>query len=270
MYKNSEDVNLDKFKNLTISPSESFVEKSNPLKLYFRAQDSLPPIGGAVVGGTLGGLGGYYGSKALTNMVISLLFAGKSPEERAGMFNSLRGDERISRIGAILGALGGMYFSGGRDLDFGNWDSFKQSLWDKEYWKNKENLENRVGGLKNRIDDRWHTSKLASESVDRYTSDIIPISKSLDLVQNDLFLNPYQKNQTSSLIFGAEKKESGLTSGKDLTRSAINAGIGFVPAYGFGRIVGGVLGLPPPVRERVSLVGGLAAAVINSGVLQRK
>ncbi len=246
---------------------KNLADKTNPLKIFYGLTDKMPPIASTALGGALGGLGGYYGSKALTNLAISLMFANKPPEVRKQILNSVTQNSKLSRIGAIVGALGGAYFSGGRDLDFGDWGRFKNSLLDKEYWKNKNNLNTRVNTFKNKLDNKYYTTKLASE-INMYTSDIIPIKQSLDLIDKDVFLDPFAKNTTADLIFGAEKKESGLTSGKDLTRSAIRAGIAFAPAYAFGSGVGSILGLPPAVRDRVSLVGGLAAAVFNSGILK--
>jgi len=251
--------------NFALEPSEGLINKANPMKLFYRAQEKLGPVGGAAVGGVLGGLGGYYGSKALTNMAISLMFANKAPEERARIMESVKGNERLSRIGSIMGALGGVYFGGGRDLDFGDWDKFKTSLRDPEYWKSKGSLPDRVDKYNTKIHDKWYNSKLASE-FGGYTSEIIPIKNSLDLIENDIFLDPYQKRTTSNLIFGAENKDSGLTSGQKLTRSAMTAGIAFAPAYAFGKVFGGVLGLPPQVRDRVSMVGGLAAAAARTGI----
>jgi hypothetical protein len=240
----------------------------NPFKRYYDIEKHINPGVGAFVGGAIGGGIGYYGSKHLVNLAIRLMFANLPKDKRAEIVSQVQNNPRLARIGGTIGAIGGMYFGGARDFDTSNWKGFVRSLYDKDYWKTKKPLEQRLADFRKKIQSGWYTSKQGSV-VGGYNSSIIPISQSLDLIDDDRFLNPYQKNVTADLIFGAENKDSGLTSGKNLTRSAIKAGIGFAPAYAFGKGVGSILGLPPPVRDRFSMVGGLAAAVANSGVLNQ-
>lgn len=254
------------FKNKLNADTERFSNKIDPFKTIHKATDRLSTGEKTLLAGAAGGAAGYYGSKALSNFIISLLFANKSYEERKELLERVSRDNRLNKLTALIGGAAAAYFAGGRDLKFDNWDNFKNSFKNREYLKSPEAYKKYTDNLNSSLRGEWYNSKTAGDNM--YMEDNIPIKTSLRLVDEDLFLNPFEKSVTGSLIYGAENKDSGLTSGKKLTDSAIRAGVGFVPSYMFGKGVGTVLGLPAPIRDRISFAGGLAGAVINSGILK--
>ena len=99
-----------------------------------------------------------------------------------------------------------------------------------------------------------------------YTEEDIHTSTAVSLINRDEFLDPYQKLKVDTIIAGSDEQRSGWTSPRRLTQTAVQAGAGFVPAYNFGRAVGGILALPEPAAGRLAKAGGLAGAIINSGI----
>lgn len=271
-----EDYSQDKLQELqAVQPMEratSFVEKTNPFKAAGKLRDSMNPGTKIALGTAAGAAAGYTMTPALANMIIGLMFLNRSEEERARIYEMVSNNSRLRGIGTFIGAIGGGVLGGGLDLDFRNgWEGVKNSLKENDYFlKNRPNyLQERTNKQLANRDRIWYTSKQASEFNDPYYQEIIPIRNSLDILTNDAYLKPYQRRAAADLIYGAENKDTGLTSGKKLTRSALKAGIGFVPAYAFGKTVGGILGLPPVVTTRMSMLGGLAAATINSGIFSK-
>jgi hypothetical protein len=57
-----------------------------------------------------------------------------------------------------------------------------------------------------------------------------------------------------------------LISGKDLARGAVRAGVGYGAAFALGQTVGKIFDLPEPLTDRMSRIGGIAGAIINTGV----
>jgi hypothetical protein len=96
----------------------------------------------------------------------------------------------------------------------------------------------------------------------------VPINFSMGLIKADPFLTLGQKRQTSSLLFGAENRSTGLTTGQKLMTSAVKAGVGFGTAYLFGRVMGGLLSLPPSVTESLSRAGGIAGALVETRLFE--
>ena len=95
----------------------------------------------------------------------------------------------------------------------------------------------------------------------------IPLSFSMDLLQEDPFLRDKEKEVATSILGGSEDG-SGLTNGQTIARTAIRAGVGFVPSYAFGRVMTGIAGLPKEDAKRLSLAGGVAGAIYNTGLIQ--
>jgi hypothetical protein len=91
----------------------------------------------------------------------------------------------------------------------------------------------------------------------------------VDLINQDPFLKPPAKGAAGFIVEGAAPGGSGLVSGRDIMRSAIHAGAGYVGAYLFGKAIGSIVGLPPDVVEDISKKGGIAGAVLNTGVLEK-
>jgi hypothetical protein len=116
--------------------------------------------------------------------------------------------------------------------------------------------------------DMYHIRDFVQEFKNPYEHERVPIKHSIDLLNEDPFLTVGQKSFSTHVMQGSEMDGSGLTSGKKIARSALRAGVGFGTAYTFGKTMGTVLGLPKPAKERLSRVGGLAAAVVNTGIFE--
>jgi hypothetical protein len=116
--------------------------------------------------------------------------------------------------------------------------------------------------------DMYHVRDFAPEFVNPFAHERVPIKHTIDLLNQDPFLTVGQKDFSTHVVQGAEMDGSGLTSGKKLARSALRAGVGFGTAYAFGKTLGNVLSLPKPATERLSRVGGLAAAVVTTGIFE--
>ena len=95
----------------------------------------------------------------------------------------------------------------------------------------------------------------------------IDVPNAYGIVQDDAFLQPYEKESVLGLLESA-KQQNGMTSQYGLARTALKAGIQFLPAYAFGRLTGKVLGFKPDTAKRLSAAGALAYAVRSSGLLK--
>jgi hypothetical protein len=99
-----------------------------------------------------------------------------------------------------------------------------------------------------------------------FNSERIPVSYSLNLINADPFLTLSEKEITGRVLEGAEGSNSGLVSGRDIARSAIQAGVGGVAGVLLGKAVGALLSLPSPVTRRLSVAGAIAGALTNTGL----
>jgi hypothetical protein len=106
----------------------------------------------------------------------------------------------------------------------------------------------------------------AADEMDQKT---IPVNYSTLLVAKDPFLSPEAKSLTVELLQDSRGGPVGLTSGRDLYTSAVRAGAGFAAAYLFGSGLASTLGVEPEKAKKLSQLGGVAAAVINSGILKK-
>ena len=102
---------------------------------------------------------------------------------------------------------------------------------------------------------------------DPFYSKRIPVSYTVDLIRSDPFLTPPAKGAAEFLVTG--KSDSGLISGKDLMQTAVQAGVGYGAAYMFGKVLGSVMSLPKSTVDSLANKGGIAAAIINTGVLEK-
>ena len=103
-----------------------------------------------------------------------------------------------------------------------------------------------------------------------FSVDRIPMAASLDLIYADPFLSRGQKRVAGMVLEGAEGGNSGLVSGRDVARSAIQAGAGGGVGFLLGKTMGALLSLPSPVKSRLSAVGAIAGAIANTGLFSGK
>ena len=99
-----------------------------------------------------------------------------------------------------------------------------------------------------------------------YNTFNLPKSEAMARFMKEPRLGLDERRVSGALVANSEEHH-GMTSGASLTRSALNSGASFIPAYIFGRATGRVLGLPDPIKRRAAALGGLAGAVRASGVV---
>jgi len=229
-------------------------------------------------GGAIGYAAGKYGSRMLGSLILNLAFSSKDPRMKQQIMQTLGGATGMGGIeqpAAIIGSLAGMFVAGQPRADVRHGTlNFLKSISDPKYWSKNDNfLAQRL--KKQRVPKKFKSSlfdpmsqKVGSGGFIDFEKETIPVSASLSYVSADPFLDPMAKVHTEDIISGAENSTSGLISKRQLAQSAIRLGAGFAPAYAFGKTVGGILSLPSPVVGRVSKIGGLAAAILNSGIVQ--
>lgn len=215
----------------------------------------------AVITSLLTMYGNKFGKKALRKKLKRPL---SSPQKAATLLASLGG--------AGYAATGGL-------ADFSNPLTFVKSiLGGKDYYDPK--IFNKLkAGSKKRLESAnvggfgdyalRASQELEKNSYDQelFGDDPVPIHNSMETISDDPFLDTYDKLKTNALVFDSEKKGYGLTSKQKLTTAAVRAGAGAIPATAFGYGVGKLLGLNKKNVKRLSITGGLAAAIKSSGVL---
>lgn len=237
--------------------------------------------------GTAGGLAGYHGMKFFAPKALEFLMVGKSKEVRQQMFEDFHADgtmQYLKNLGAGIGALTGVAYTLGKHLDIGSgfkgaWESMK----DSRYWGTpvgKARIkEMRKGRHRSQEEEGLARSTGYSSGLRKtgmlktgkwgdplFNSERIPVSYSLNLINADPFLTLSEKDIMGTVLEGAEGGNSGLVSGRDIARSAVQIGIGGSVGILLGKAVGALLSLPSPVTRRLSIVGAIAGALTNTGV----
>lgn len=97
---------------------------------------------------------------------------------------------------------------------------------------------------------------------------IIPLKHSKDLIWSDPYLSGRQKNiGTGVFDEAAGGKESGLISGSDIAKVLVRGGAGYLAGSFAGRTVANLFSLPPSATSVLSRGGGIATALINTGIV---
>ncbi len=97
---------------------------------------------------------------------------------------------------------------------------------------------------------------------------IVPLRHASELILNDKYLNPRQKGVILNIFENARGEgKSGLVSVTDLASAAVRAGLGYAAGSTAGLVLGSLFALPTPVTQQLSRMGGIANAVINTGVV---
>ena len=216
---------------------------------------------GATLAALLGG-GGYLATPFLTKRFMrSALLRNKSRAERERIIAEAERNGVFKRLARAAGVTGAALGAG--------YGLYKHELVPR--WL----AAGRYGKSKPYMHAPYHSGRtpLLPKSAgfgdldNPFLGERIPVKHSIDLINSDPFLTFDQKAQTEAVIANAEQRRSGLVSGKALASSALRLGAGFVPAYYFGKGVGSLLALPPDTTRTLSRIGGIAGAVLNSGII---
>jgi len=211
------------------------------------------PMLDAAVKGLLAGLATKaatkYGYKGLQN-----LSKGRLPD--------LKGSKK-AQLGNLLSVLAGLgtsaytLYTKGDTASKGN---FLKSITDPDYWKTNPMADIQA----QKPSYGWYKppTDLEKENSD-FNRKNIPINFSMNLIQNDPYLDLPQKTVTKSIIYNAENKSVGHTSKGNLLASATRAGLGFGSAYALSSGLGSVLSLQPAAAKQLSMMGGVAGAIAN-------
>jgi hypothetical protein len=150
----------------------------------------------------------------------------------------------------------------------------KDSMLDPDYWaKNPSRAWLRQSLApadikEERLMASLQNSKVASADFeDSYYDDNIEVPTALRAVHMDPVLLDTNKKEIGQLL--TQSSDNGRrTSGFNLTNTALRTGVSFGAAWAFGQGMGQLLSMPKPIVNRLSMAGGVAAAVVGSGILK--
>jgi hypothetical protein len=237
------------------------------------------PIAESLLLGSLLGYGAYKGAPYIARPLMKAFMPGASDREVEHALADAKRDGRLGDVAKIMGlgagAAGALYpavkstnFSGSAG------DAVRSYLGRDFYSQDEPAAKYQRAAHRKAVLDRSRQQKQDVPDFYKFSSfqdplvgTNIPISYSLDLLSQDPFLRAPEKEIASSLVQGSGE-DSGLTTGQNIARTALRAGVGFVPAYAFGKVMSGIAGLPEAEARRVSLAGGVAGAIYNTGIIQ--
>lgn len=224
------------------------------------------------------GLGTYLAARPLLAALSQAAgaFGGPAVQQAVESYTAPGGDIEVGRRRlALLAALAGAGYGVLKHIDYkGGLQGMKSSLTKPDYWK--QNPDRRaayktVEDTRTDLEKATSMDKVAWGYDQGFLSDYhvqdIPLHKSIDLVKQDPYLLRENRNKVVDII--ANSSDDKFTSKSNLTNTAIRAGADFSTAYLFGTGLGRVLALPDPLVGRVAAMGGVSAAVIGSGVLNK-
>jgi hypothetical protein len=97
---------------------------------------------------------------------------------------------------------------------------------------------------------------------------VVPLNHSSELIETDPYLNNRQKGVILNIFdHTAEGGRSGLVSASDLASGAVRAGFGYGAGSVAGLVLGSLFSLPTRVTQKLSQIGGIANAVVNTGIV---
>ncbi len=223
----------------------------NPFDVYSRTVGSSPYIQAPVEGGVGWMLGA--GANRLVEPILRLMGTGMKKEQKARLAHELQHGRWRYALPAMFAAL-----AAGRVLAaHGDPDREVPSFTRPRQFQD-------IGGAGEY--GLFKRSSLGSGLDTEYRSFNIPKAEAMTYLLTDRHLNRDERRISGALVADADEVRE-RTSGEALTRKAVEAGSGFIPAYVFGRITGRVFGLPRPLRHRAAMAGGLAGAVKSSGII---
>jgi hypothetical protein len=275
-----------------------------PFQAYQKYIGNRPAVEIPVLAG-LGGLIGYGGTGFAMRKAAEMVAKG-IPPERLGMTRQEFDKElagilqpsEVNRYRLMGGALGALAGGGAGLLGYGTERGLGANPFqtDKEFFQqNPDRLDHLRRRAQERIQESMYEpgkftytrgqgfQKSSSDDAltiqnsmgmppgfdDPFVSAKLPVSATADLVMEDPFLDMQGKHAVVGLVQdSAGNDETGLTTGRKIMRTALQAGVGFGAAYGTGKALSTLMGMPKPLAAAIQGVGGLAGALVNTGLFK--
>jgi len=233
----------------------------------------------AVLGGGLAGAG-YVGSKYLGRFLVKLLFADKPTKDRDEILKAFDKGGRYSYLLPAMGAIAGTVLANAGTVDTSKgWfnregmGKITSSMIDGKYWQRPENQEAFQQKMRNRgkldsLDNLILDSLQKTSSSDyNFNSRIVPITFATSTINKDSYLRAQEKEAINGILLKSNDYKPGIVSPKNIMSTALNAGVNFGVAYGLGKVTGTIFGLPSPIVNRLSVIGGIAAGLKGTGII---
>jgi len=237
------------------------------------------PLAEAGLLGGAGALGAYHASGMLLRPMARRMAAAMGHTDPQAVDASVK---KLQRYMAGLGGAAGVGYTALKHMDTGSGvpGALKSLVQGPKYWKANPGARHRllqkrkqdILGAQHKFDpkkdlftsDRQKTSNYQ----DPFTSRVIPVDISMHIIQSDPYLSLDEKTTVNTLLSKADEEDTGAASGASITGAALRAGIGFLPAYGLGRVATTALGMGAKKSKAISLLGGLASGLYNSGMFE--
>jgi len=254
----------------------------DPYDLTRKYQDNIGqhPLRDTAALAGIAGLGTYLFSGPILRLLVQSAgsFGGPQTQQAVQEYLAPGGDLSSSKL--RLAALAALSAGGYGVYKHGDWkgglQALKNSMMDKDYWKKNPD---RSAAYKPAVPETLRDMEEKAIDMDKqawgmeegfsknpfYREDI-PVGQSINVIRQDPILFQQNRSKIAGLIVDSTNDK--VTSQYNLTNAAVRAGVDFGTAYLFGQGVGRLLALPDPIVNRVSAAGGIAAAVIGSGVLK--
>lgn len=245
-------------------------------KLWQEYVSSRPLVESGVLGGA-GAVGGYYGSGLLAKGLLNTIMAGKSDEEKAEQWQQWENEgftDTIRNVGGAAGGLAGLAYP-----MFKNYNGKIESLTEKNYYANHPEeaaARAKASPLHSQYRDTGvferykELNKHASFDMAFDNTSSIPVQGAMDMFWDDPHLSHPERTYAAGLVSAANQDQPyGVLSPSDLALGAVRAGVSFGIAKSFANVVGNAMKLPSDVRDRMSNAGGIAAAVMSTGILNK-
>lgn len=229
-----------------------------PLEAYHKSNI------GTVANPLLLALLGYFGGKKLGRGTVKLLAKGKSPQAQRAIYNAYRnlGEDRLGYIAG--GALGGL-----EALRQGTLHNENLSKGLNKFIRGLDTttIKGQPFGFELNVPEKVAEDQTLGEI--NYDYEIVPVKDMIGTVNNDKFLDTYEKLKTGTILYKSDEKKKGIVSGRDIAQTAVRSGVGFVPAYALGKTMARFAGFPKETLNRIGSLGGIAGALYNTGLFNK-
>lgn len=221
------------------------------LGTYHKLMSQHPHVGTAL-NSLLAGAATYAATDRFAPLILGLLLKGRSPEIQQRAIQAFQHNRHRLPIMAGTTAAGA--------------EALRSAS--VRFPKLQRGSLSRVANLPAFKSKLWDPVTMEKKSSSILESDIIPVKNMISSINHDRFLDNFEKLKAGRYVFDSDKERKGLVSGKKVAETAVKAGVGFVPAYAFGRTLGHLAGFPPDSLNRLASTGGIAAALYNTGIFK--